>query len=132
MFFVFYFPACTSATIFRTTDLEPPCLKVQRQLLLLAIWDGFLRACVALLFWTHPSPTVRNLVTFSGDAGGRRGGGGRVPVSRGLSAPGCGFGDQRGGEGGVAVCGVGDVAQLVLCLGEKQELVLHEARQRLH
>lgn len=53
--------------------------------------------------------------TFSGDAGGRLGGGGRVSVSRGLSAPGCGFGDQRGGEG-VDVRGVGDVAQLVLCL----------------
>lgn len=54
--------------------------------------------------------------TFGGDAGGRLGGGGRVSVGRGFSAPGCGFGDQRGGEG-VDVRGVGDVAQPVLCLG---------------
>lgn len=55
--------------------------------------------------------------TFSGDAGGRLRGGCRVFISGGPSAPGCGSGDQRGGEG-VDVCGVGDVAQLVFSLGE--------------
>lgn len=69
--------------------------------------------------------------TFGGDAGGRLGGGGRVSVGRGFSAPGRGFGAQRGGEG-VDVRGVGDVAQLVLCLGIiKKELALHKVRQRL-
>lgn len=83
---------------------------------------------VSSFFCVHPSPKpteeeerLRSLknnsyFTFSGDAGGRLGGGGCVSVGRGLSAPGCGSGHHRGGEG-VDVCGVGNVAQLVLCLG---------------
>lgn len=53
--------------------------------------------------------------TFSGDAGGRVGGGGRVPACSGLFAPGCRFGNNRGGEG-VEIRGVDDVTHLVLSL----------------
>lgn len=105
--------------------------------LLLAIWDRFVRVCHVFFFFacipsqqrlTRKKPRIicenslSECFTFRGDAGVRLGSGGRVPVSRGFSAPGCGLGDQRGGEG-VDVRGVGDVAQLILCLGKKTELV---------
>lgn len=43
------------------------------------------------------------------------GGGGRVPACSGVSAPGCCFSDDGGGEG-VKIRGVNDVAHLVLGL----------------
>lgn len=125
--------ACTSVAIFGTTDLQLPCLKSAA-----AEHLGCISVSLRRPFCVHPSPTTikrgRNATqsrknsllatftcslrafTFGGDAGGRLGGGWRVSVGRGFSAPGSGFGDQRGGEG-VDVRGVGDVAQLVLCLG---------------
>lgn len=47
------------------------------------------------------------------------GGGGHVPARCGLSALGCRFGDDRGGEG-VEVRGVDDVTHLVLRLKDEK------------
>lgn len=47
------------------------------------------------------------------------GGGGCVPACSGLFAPGCGFGDNGGGEG-VEMRSVGDVAHLVLGLKDEK------------
>lgn len=54
--------------------------------------------------------------TFSGETGGRVGGGGQVSACRDLPGPGRGFGGGGGGGDGVEDGGVRDVAQLVLRL----------------
>lgn len=112
--------ACASAAIFGTTDhfcelvssffaCIPPQQQSKREKRSTVLEEQ-------LVGYFHILTTKSACFTFGGDAGGRLGGGGRVSVGRGFSAPGRGFGAQRGGEG-VDVRGVGDVAQLVLCLG---------------
>lgn len=65
------------------------------------------------------SRSVFSYFTFSGDAGGRVGGGGWVPACSTLFAPGCCLGSNRGGKG-VEIRGVNDVTHLVLGLKDEK------------